>query len=620
MNPGELRSKFSTLALEQIRENVRRTIMSYRSSWDLYTELIQNAVDAIIDKFGYENISNGKIKLSFHTKEREIYIEDNGIGIKPTDISSILVMGESLKRKEGRGKYGFMGYGFTFVSFQTEFLRIESVFNGKKASRTYMDLYKFVFEGDELPLSEEEKSGQQEEDTQEESGTKITLRFPSEFPNETLEKNIDSAFYHMTSNEMLEYILRTKSAVGIVDSVFNEDMNLFSIDVEVNDKVVPIKTGHLTTREMLQKMYPAVNFYDIDAYDAFIDVTKHLDQSTRKVARKAMLIDGKYTNVSVGVINPLSVNIYIAETSKIHLGTYNNKFSNNDQYEKLLVKNGIWLSIDGLPTGICLDPLSHGSYLPFTVIVDVIDENKEVKNELDSGRKGITEYRASQIVTVVKKLLKDKNFIDYREYVLGVDTRINTDGYDAKRELRNKLTNKQHFDIDLVHQYFPVDNEQEVITLFTELISKGLLPGYYPKVISGFDVYDGLYDYKTDFPNEILLSHDPLGISESVKNRQASMDREIVIEYKKNLSGIFRDLKEVKKRLQDIDILVCWSVEYERVNEFVESDGIVLKEVDQSENFYYGVTHEVAGLGRNTNFLPIIELKTILNKKFGTNL
>ncbi|MCU4923929.1 ATP-binding protein [Bacillus cereus] len=616
MNPGELRSKFSTLALEQIRENVRRTIMSYRSSWDLYTELIQNAVDAIIDKFGYENISNGKIKLSFHTKEREIYIEDNGIGIKPTDISSILVMGESLKRKEGRGKYGFMGYGFTFVSFQTEFLRIESVFNGKKASRTYMDLYKFVFEGDELPLSEEEKNGQQEEDTQEESGTKITLRFPSEFPNETLEKNIDSAFYHMTSNEMLEYILRTKSAVGIVDSVFNEDMNLFSIDVEVNDRVVPIKPGHLTTREMVKKMYPAGNFYDINGYDSFIEMTEHLDKSAKRVARKAMLIDGKYTNVSVGIINPLSVNIYIAETSKVHLGTYNDKLPNNDQYEKLLVKNGIWLSIDGLPTGICLDPLSHGSYLPFTVIVDVIDENKEVKNELDSGRKGITEYRASQIVTVVKKLLKEKNFIDYREYVLGVDTRVNTDGYDAKRELRNKLANKQHFDIDLVHQYFPVENEQEVITLFTELISRGLLPGYYPKVISGFDVYDGLYDYKTDFPSEILLPKDPLGISESVKNRQASLDREIVIEYKKNLSGIFRDLKEVKKRLQDIDILVCWSVEYEKVNEFVESDGIVLKEVDQSENFYYGVTHEVAGLGRNTNFLPVIELKTVLNRKF----
>ena len=85
--------------------------------------------------------------------------------------------------------------------------------------------------------------------------------------------------------------------------------------------------------------------------------------------------------------------------------------------------------------------------------------------------------------------------------------------------------------------------------------------------------------------------------------------------YKLSLKNIFKDLKEVKKRLQDIDILVCWTVEYERVNEFVQSEGIVLKKVDQSENYFYGVTHEVAGLGRNTNFLPIIELKTVLNMK-----
>lgn len=618
---GELRSRFSTLAIEQIRENVRRTIMSYRSSWDLYVELIQNAVDAIIDKYGYENIEDGMIQISFNTEEREIIIEDNGIGIEPSDISSILVMGESLKRKEGRGKFGFMGYGFTFVSFQTEFLKIESVIDGKKASRTYKDLYQFIFENRDLPLSEEEKSGEgREENTDEESGTKIILRFPKEFPNDTLEKNISSSFHHVTSKEMLEYILRTKSAVGIVDKVFKEDMKLFDFKVKVNNDDIPIETGYLTTREMIETMYPDGNFYDIHDYNEFINATKHLDQSARRVARKAMLIDGRYPEVNIGAINPLIVNIYIAETSKTHLGTYNDKFLNENQFEKIIVENGIWLAIDGLPTGINLDPLSHGSYLPFTVIVDVIDENREVKNELDSGRKGITDYRAMQIIEEVKKLLKENKFIDYREYVLAVDTRINLEGYDAKRDLRNKLTKKQHFDIELAHQFFPIDNEQEVITLFTELISKGYLHGYYPKVVSGFDVYDGLYDYRTQFPDEILLPSDLLGISKSVKNQYPNIDKEIVIEYKTYMKSIFTDLKEVKKRLQDIDILVCWSVEYERVNEFVQSDGIVLKKVDQSENLYHGVTHEIAGLGRNTNFLPIIELKTVLNKKFNIEI
>lgn len=528
-NHGELRSKFSTFALEQIRENVRRTIMSYRSPWDLYTELIQNAVDAIIDEFGYENIGKGELILSFDTDKREIYIEDNGIGIKSTDIASILVMGESIKRREGRGKYGFMGYGFTFVAFQTNFLKIESINGGIKATRTYNDLHKFVFENADLPLSEEEKNSENEEFTYEKSGTKITLSFPIKFPDETLEKNIKSAFYHVTSESILEYILRTKSAVGIVDSIFNEKITLFDLQVTVDGELVSIETGHLTTRKMVEKMFPSGNFYTINDYSKFIEMTDHLDQSAKKVARKAMLIDGNFENVKVGSIDPLNIDIYVAETSKGHLNEYNKRLINSDEYEKVNVENGIWLAIDGLPTGICLDNFNHPSYLPFTVIVNV---NKEVRNELDSGRKGITAYRAEQIVNVIKRLLKEKMFIDYREYVLGVDSRIVTDGYDPKRELRNKLSNKKKFDIDLIHQYFPLENEQEVITLFTELLSKGFLPGYIPKVISGFDVYDGLYDYKTHFPQELLLPEDPLGISESIKNQYSNLDKEIVIEFK----------------------------------------------------------------------------------------
>lgn len=613
---GELRESFSNLAIEQIRANVKRTIMSYRSPWDLYTELIQNSVDAIIDRFGYENINQGKISINFDTENREIIIRDNGIGINVSDISSILVMGESLKRKEGRGKYGFMGYGFTFVSFQTNYLKIESIHDGKKASRTYIDLYKFVFANDEIPLSEEETSNVNELDTTEESGTFITLRFPNTFPSETLEKNIASTFHHVKCRSMLEYILRTKSAFGLSDSLFYPGVKLFSINVTVNGLKVPITSGHLTTKEMITREYPQAQFYNINAYKTFYEATEHLDASAKRQARKATLIDGIFSEVSVGVINPIKINVHVSMTSKAHLTTYSERFKNSDEYENLSVNNGIWLSIDGLPTGIRLDSLSHGSYLPFTVIVDVIDEKKEIKNELDSGRKGITEYRVSQIVNTVKTLLNKEGFIKYREYVLGVDSRVSSEGFDAKRDLESRYSKKSEYDIDLIHRFFPIDNEQEVITLFTELISKEYLHGYFPLAVSGFDVYDGLYKYQTDFPQNFRLPHDPLGISEHVINQYGQQEKIIIIEFKTFLKNIFRDIKEVKKRLADIDLLVCWSVEYEKINEFVASEGIILKKVDQSINYMYGVTHEVLGLGRNANYLPIIELKTVLNEKF----
>ena len=617
---GELKSKFASLANEQIRENLRRTIMSYRSSWDIYTELLQNSVDAIIDKFGFEKLSEGKIELELDSTLRKIVIKDNGVGIKPEHLSSILIMGESIKRKENRGKYGFMGYGFTFVAFQTKYLKIESVYEGVKDSRTFTDLYKFVFEENELPLAEEEIERKESELTEEESYTKITAEFPKEFPDVTLENNIENAFLLTKNERIIEYILRRKSAIGLVDDIF-EDMELFEFILTVNGIDYDIKSGYLGTRELIETMFPnSGKIYEIVNYKKFIEQTDHLDEATKKNARRAILVDGVKIDVNIGIKNPLTARFYIAQTSKGLLNDYRDRFLKDEENNiSLNVENGLWLSIDGLPTGICLDPFIHPSYLPFTVIVDVT--TRELRNELDSGRKGITSYRANQIITKVKDILKEEGFIEYRKYVLGTDTRIQSDGYDPKEELLKKLTQKtRHEELDLIHKYYPAENEQDVISLFTELISKDILVGYEPKVISGYDVYDGLYRYSCDFNEEILLPNDSLGISTKVKNQYHEIDKNIVIEFKTELKKIFKDVKDVKKELSDIDILVCWDVEYERHNEFVKTEGIVLKPVDQSENYFYGITHEVIGMGRNTTFLPIIELKKVLKIKFNLDL
>lgn len=82
------------------------------------------------------------IELEIEPDEKKIIIIDNGIGIEESEISKILVNGKSLKREQKKGKFGFMGYGFTFVAFQSSFLKIESVKDGLKASRTYRGLHK----------------------------------------------------------------------------------------------------------------------------------------------------------------------------------------------------------------------------------------------------------------------------------------------------------------------------------------------------------------------------------------------------------------------------------------------------------------------------------------------
>ena len=104
-----LREELSKQETSQIRSNIERIISSYRHIWDIYTELLQNSADAIIEQFGEENISQGKITLDINSDERTIIITDNGIGIEESTISKILVTGKSLKRERNSGKFGFMG-------------------------------------------------------------------------------------------------------------------------------------------------------------------------------------------------------------------------------------------------------------------------------------------------------------------------------------------------------------------------------------------------------------------------------------------------------------------------------------------------------------------------------
>jgi HSP90 family molecular chaperone len=130
---NQLKKELSKQGTEITRNHIERIVSSYRHIWDIYTELLQNSADAIIEQFGEENIDQGLISLSIETNNRKITITDNGIGLEESEIARILVHGESLKRKRNKSKYGFMGFGFTFVAFQSSFLKIESIKNNLKS-------------------------------------------------------------------------------------------------------------------------------------------------------------------------------------------------------------------------------------------------------------------------------------------------------------------------------------------------------------------------------------------------------------------------------------------------------------------------------------------------------
>ena len=296
------------------------------------------------------------------------------LGIEESAISKILVTGKSLKRERDAGKFGFMGYGFTFVAFQSEYLQIESIKNRKKASRTYRDLYKFVYSGSDIPNSEEEDSAEQAQDVDEKNGTKITLKFPLKFPEEVVEESLAATFRIAKSDKTIIAVLRTQSIVG------------------------------------------------------------------------------------------------------------------------------------------------------------------------------------------------------------GGDSRINNPLYDPKEELTRIFKSKNWFDSILTQKYLPPVEEQEVISLFVELIAQKVLRGYYLKVLSGYQVYDGLYEYRLDQTEEVEYSEkNNLGIHKNIFNANGkSLKKEILIEFKRELIDIYKDISSNKKDISHIDILVVWDVKFKDKEDLQRDKGDII--------------------------------------------
>ncbi|WP_079480583.1 ATP-binding protein [Halobacillus salinus] len=609
---SELQQGFNTLSQNQIVSNIERIISSYRSSYDIFTELIQNSADALIDQHGFENLAEGFIKLEIDTTNRELIIEDNGCGIEESNLSKILINGESIKRANNKGKYGFMGYGLTFIAFQSSYISIESTFDGKKASRTYENLFKTIYEGADLPQSMEEGSISSE-DVEEENGTKITLRFPTEFPVESLEENLNAAFNYPKNKSLFEHILRTRSAVGLLDPIFDDDFESFEFKFTVDQKEVVVETKYLTTREIIISDRGSRRVMDItQQFEPVVEATKDLPMKQANDARKVVLLDKIIKDVKIGSRNPLNARVYLASTSKENLNKHAKELGLSEEDDSI-VSNGLYLALNGLPTGICLNTWNHSTYLPLSGVVDIIDDNS-IRREMDSGRKGITDYRVKQINEEVRKLLREHNFLKYRGYVKDVDSRIGDPFYDPNDALRQILNKKQSFKhIPLKHKFFPPHEEQEIVSLFIELISRDFIKGYEVKTLSGYQVYDGLFNYSL---TEEHLDGSPMQISEWVFDAQGGeLKGDLLIEFKKCLKSIYKDIDQDKKDINHIKALVCWEIGDEQ---FYLDQGDRIIDVSEN-NAFHGVTSELVTTRRHRP-LPIIELKEVIKILFDVDV
>jgi hypothetical protein len=105
--------------------------------------------------------------------------------------------------------------------------------------------------------------------------------------------------------------------------------------------------------------------------------------------------------------------------------------------------------------------------------------------------------------------------------------------------------------------------EQDVVALFNQMLSSGLVRGVQLIASSQYNQYDGLYRVRMDPPFEkfIYAENNPLGIEEDVfVSGEPLITKTKVLEYKYTLDGLVEELQSGVKDVNDIGLVVVWEM------------------------------------------------------------
>jgi len=160
-----------------------------------------------------------------------------------------------------------------------------------------------------------------------------------------------------------------------------------------------------------------------------------------------------------------------------------------------------------------------------------------------------------------------------------------------------------NLDFDAISFAREPQREQMVVALFYELVGGGYLRGYQTLRNNSRDQYDAFIRYQID---KSEIGHLQLsGVSGKTINDQ------IIVEFKQTAFQVLKDITENKKDYRDIDLLVCWDITQDQL----ENAGIDVEVIAPESVYFYGSTHKLyfPGIYPMKQDLTVIELNTLVN-------
>lgn len=605
------------------RREIANILRSYTGYYDLFSELLQNALDAVEKRLLADTSSfAATVWINIDLGEQTVQVTDNGCAMDLSQLQQFLRPNFSFK--SGAVTRGSKGVGATYLGYGFNSLRISSRLSGKTLSghiengRTWVEDSTGTISRPKIVQTDPHQGPFEKVD----QGTSITVKLNG---NNIRPRNL--TWYQATTAKQWLALLRIMTPIGGI-YLNNDAAPKVSVIVSVTKQDGAVTVDQLDRPEYL---YPHTIVPRSGSIMEFLaDQKKKLAAGAdmSKIPPKFRGLSGLYGSWSTEELLgekgecPIQLRLDSEERSlakSAGLSIYTYLAFSTELWDAIsdktlglrrgarVLHGGLQLATRHMPQGIPLTiPMTNNIGFQNLAHVVIHFDNAEP----DLGRKGFQ----PEYVHLAEKIAVSAVTAFRRRYNLlrkpGV-AKIFNDELKIENWIRAQEEHEKEHALVITGKglFLPTEElsirseplvEQDVVALFNQMLSSGLVRGIQLIASSQYNQYDGLYRVRMDPPLEryMLRDDNPLGIDESqISEAETYITKTKVLEYKYSLDGLIEELQSGVKDVNDIGLVVAWEMgekwrEMFNITSLLDSDTVHHRQIHGTTHSF---VHSVSG-------------------------
>ena len=602
----------AALADEMQRQTIRNILGSYTGFFDLFSELIQNSLDAC-DMRAQNDEDSGyqpMVWIYIDIQQQEVSVADNGIGLSKEQLKLFLQPNMTFKRR--KGTRGNKGVGATFLAYGFDYLLVATKVPGFEYAGVLENGRSWTEDVDNSIVKPRIRSVDFTDETFE------SLDRGTYFKVKLIGQNIrpkDLAWIQASTAQQWDVVLRVKTPLGGLYfssadkprtigylKVVAEDGSITELQINRCDYYYPHEIpackfeslGRLIAErkkalgagkriETLQHLYRLHGIYDVFSAEEIVDGTSE--------------INPRFTDKQKELMQTHKPDVYVFFGYSPQLWDIFNDDKIKLRQKNRILKGGLQLATQNMAQGQLL-------VIPLTSSIGYQNQTHVIVHfrnaDPDLGRKGfqpelaeLAESLSTASVTAFKKYIEHLRK-DAGEPQISADAdRFNWIKEQEERALKFPLS-ISGVGLFAPEEVIPIQSapqlEQDVIALFHQLLAGGVIRGFRILATSGHQIYDSIYRINlTTEPKFVYDSQrNPLGIP--LENIQVGITEPKILEYKYSVDALIADFERETKYEKHINLVVAWTIG-ERWKERYQVIPLLHKDY-LHRRYFHGISHD----------------------------